>query len=192
MPLHAGPRASFFPKADAAVLHTVYQPPSPSSRPVDVGPVLDTRNANKALEAWSASVARDIYPPTTDIWSPAPIPDENLATSCVTDRYLFPILTRNERLRLTMLFYYTCGIVEDRELYSRLEEKVHLAREIAGWEFAIIGLVDHNTFTRICTAGGMPLAVLPRRESTCSHTINQPPGVSQSYVHKQSLNTDHT
>jgi hypothetical protein len=185
----AGPRASFFPKADAAVPHTDYQPPSPSARPVTVGPILDTQNANKALDVWSAAVARDIYPSTTEIWSPAPIPDDSLATSCLADRYLFPLLTRNERLRLTMLFYYTSGMVEDRELVSRLQEKVNLTRETVGWEFAIVGLMDHNTFTRICTVG-LPLAVLPRRESTCAHTVNQPPGVSQVYIHKEHLDAD--
>ncbi|KAF2451322.1 hypothetical protein P171DRAFT_3839 [Karstenula rhodostoma CBS 690.94] len=171
----AGTRASFFPKADAAVLHTDYQPPSPSTRPVEVGPILDPQNANKALDAWSAAIARDIYPSTKDTWGPALVPDEGLATSCIADRYLFPLLTRNERLRLTMLFYYTRGIVEDRELVSRVQEKVHLAQETVGWEFAIVGLLDHNTYTRICTVG-LPLAVLPRRESTCAHTVNQPPG----------------
>ncbi|OAG08541.1 putative histidine kinase-like protein HHK3p [Paraphaeosphaeria sporulosa] len=171
----AGSRASFFPKADAAVLRTSYEPPSPSTRPVEVGPILDPQNANKALDAWSAAITRDIYPSTTDIWGPAPIPDESLATTCIADRYLFPLLTRNERLRLTMLFYYTRGIVEDKELISRLQEKVHLARETVGWEFAITGLLDHNTYTRIVTVG-LPLAVLPRRESTCAHTVNQPPG----------------
>ncbi|KAL5439297.1 hypothetical protein PMIN07_001664 [Paraphaeosphaeria minitans] len=171
----AGTRASFFPKADAAVLRTDYEPPSPSTRPVEVGPILDPQNANKALDAWSAAITRDIYPSTTEIWGPAPIPDESLATTCIVDRYLFPLLTRNERLRLTMLFYYTRGLVEDKELISRLQEKVHLAREAVGWEFAITGLLDHNTYTRIVTVG-LPLAVLPRRESTCAHTVNQPPG----------------
>lgn len=74
-----------------------------------------------------------------------------------------------------MLFYYTRGIFEDEELVSRLQEKVYLAKETVGWEFAITGLLDHNTYTRIVTVG-LPLAVLPRRESTCAHTVNQPPG----------------
>ncbi|KAJ4301771.1 hypothetical protein N0V90_003865 [Kalmusia sp. IMI 367209] len=171
----SGSRESFFPKADAAVLKTKYTPPSPTSRPSEVGPILDPENANRALDIWSAEVARDIYPQSNDIWSPAHIPDEKISASCLADRYLFPILTRNERLRLTMLFYYTRGAVEDSELVSRLQEKVHIARETVGWEFAIAGLLDHNTYTRICTVG-LPLAVLPRRESTCAHTVNQPPG----------------
>lgn len=75
-----------------------------------------------------------------------------------------------------MLFYYTRGALEDRELMSRLQEKVTLAKETVGWEFVIAGLLDHNTYTRVVTVG-LPLAVLPRRESTCAHTVNQPPGV---------------
>jgi len=74
-----------------------------------------------------------------------------------------------------MLFYYTRDLLEDAELVSRLQEKVHLAKETVGWEFVIAGLLDHNTYTRMVTVG-LPLAVLPRRESTCAHTVNQPAG----------------
>jgi hypothetical protein len=59
---------------------------------------------------------------------------------------------------------------------SRLQEKVVLAKETVGWEFVIAGLLNHNTYTRMVTVG-LPLAILPRRESTCAHTVNQPPGV---------------
>lgn len=168
---------SFFPKSDAAVLRTKYETPSQTSRPSEVGPVLDPKWADEALDSWSAQVARDVYPEPDDIFDPAPIPDNSLATICIADRYLFPILTRNERLRLTMLFYYTRDAVYDMELMSRLQEKVYLAQETVNWEFAITGLLNHNTYTRLVTAG-LPLAVLPRRESTCAHTVNQPPGVS--------------
>ena len=47
-----------------------------------------------------------------------------------------------------------------------------------GWEFAIMGFVSEDAFTRVATAG-MELAVVPRRESPCSHTVTQlDPGVS--------------
>jgi hypothetical protein len=75
-----------------------------------------------------------------------------------------------------MLFYYTRGAFEDEELMSRLQEKVHVVHEAVGWEFVIAGLMNHNSYTRMVTVG-LPLAVLPRRESTCAHTINQTPGV---------------
>ncbi|PVI03583.1 putative histidine kinase-like protein HHK3p [Periconia macrospinosa] len=166
-------RRRFFPRADAAVLQSKYTPPSPTSRPSTVAPIFDTEHADHPLCAWSQNVAACVYPETTDIWAPAVIPQR---PEHVTSSYLFPILTRNERLRLTMLSYYTRGLLEDSELVSRLQEKVHLAKETIEWEFVIAGLLDHNTFTRIATVG-LPLAVLPRRESTCAHTVNQPPGV---------------
>lgn len=94
-----------------------------------------------------------------------------------SDPYLMPSLTKNERLRLTMLWYYTKGLVEDQDFVMRLQEKLDLVQTFMGWEFAIIGLVSEDVFIRLATTG-LPLAILPRRESTCSHTINQEPGVS--------------
>ncbi|KKY17329.1 putative histidine kinase hhk3p [Phaeomoniella chlamydospora] len=91
------------------------------------------------------------------------------------DPYLFPTLTRNERLRLTMLWYYTSGLMDDKELLMRLQDKLNIARELIGWEFAIMGILDNDVYTRVVTSG-LPLAILPRKESTCSHTINQTPG----------------
>jgi signal transduction histidine kinase/CheY-like chemotaxis protein len=52
---------------------------------------------------------------------------------------------------------------------------VLLAQESVGWEFVITGLLDHNTYRRVAVVN-LPLALLPRRESTCAHTINQQPG----------------
>lgn len=176
-PIAAGQRPSFFPSADAAVLQTKHEPPLATSRPTAVAPILDVEHADQALSSYTDDFAQDVYPTRVDIFAPAPIPPrpEDLA-KWGADRYLFPVLTRNERLRLTMLFYYTRGALEDTELQSRLLEKVHLARETVGWEFVIAGLLSHNTYTRMVTVG-LPLAVLPRRESTCAHTVNQPPGV---------------
>lgn len=166
-------RASFFPRADAAVLRSKHA--APAERPSETSPIFDTDHAANALDAWSIEVAERVYPGKTDVWAPAIIPAQP-STQCATDKYLFPVLTRNERLRLTMLFYYTRGALEDTELQSRLQEKVYLARDTVGWEFVIAGLLNHNTYTRMVTVG-LPLAVLPRRESTCAHTVNQPPGV---------------
>jgi hypothetical protein len=168
MPSDNGQRATFFPRADAAVLQSKYTPPPPASRPTEVAPILDVENAGTLLDAWSAELAPSLYPDLPEIWASAPIPER---PHCASDRYLFPMLTRNERLRLTMLFYYTRGLFEDTELVSRLQEKVHLAKDTVGWEFVIAGLLDHNTYTRMVTVG-LPLAVLPRRESTCAHTVS--------------------
>lgn len=69
-----------------------------------------------------------------------------------------------------MLFYYMRGAIENQELMIRLQEKVFLAKETVGWEFVIAGLLDHNSYTRMVTVG-LPLAILPRRESThCQST----------------------
>ncbi|XPS92171.1 hypothetical protein M3J09_001577 [Ascochyta lentis] len=168
----ASQRACFFPRADAAVLRSRHA--APKERPTETSPIFDADNASRALDIWSVEVAERVYPGQTDVWAPATIPDKP-STQCAADRYLFPTLTRNERLRLTMLFYYTRSALEDHELQSRLQEKVYLARDTVGWEFVIAGLLNHNTYTRMVTVG-LPLAVLPRRESTCAHTVNQPPG----------------
>lgn len=173
MPFTNSKGASYFPRADAAVLRSKHV--APEVRPNETSPIFDTEHATKALDSWSIEVAERVYPEHTDVWAPATIPDAS-STQCATDQYLFPMLTRNERLRLTMLFYYTRGALEDDELQSRLQEKVYLARDTVGWEFVIAGLLNHNTYTRMVTVG-LPLAVLPRRESTCAHTVNQPPGV---------------
>lgn len=178
MPPANSQRTSFFPRADAAVLQSRYG--APAERPAETAPIFDVEHVNKALDIWSVEFTERIYPGQEDVWAPATIPDKpNM--QCAADRYLFPVLTRNERLRLTMLFYYTRGALDDSELQSRLQEKVHLARDTVGWEFVIAGLLSHNTYTRMVTVG-LPLAVLPRRESTCAHTVNQPPGVGLTLV----------
>jgi hypothetical protein len=170
-------RDSFFPKADATIFQSRYKPPPPTSRPTHVAPILDIENAANPLRIWSADGVGAVYPSNGAQWAPASIPSRaDCPTHCAADRYLFPVLTRNERLRLTMLFYHTRGAIDDQGLMSRLQEKVFLAQDTVGWEFVIAGLLDHNTYTRMVTVG-LPLAILPRRESTCAHTVNQPPGV---------------
>lgn len=118
-----------------------------------------------------------------------------------SDEYLMPSLARNERLRLTMressrpwspvcyasyvpsfpasdtshspVWYHTHGLLEDKDFQARLHAIVGLVQSFfQGWEFAIMGFVFEDAFTRIATAG-MPLAMVPRRESPCSHTVTQ-------------------
>ncbi|KAH8655721.1 histidine kinase HHK3 [Xylariales sp. PMI_506] len=161
---------SFFPKADAAVLQSRHE--FPKSRPNTVGPIFDTAHVDTPLSPWSSDFTDANYPKKSHEYAAASVPE---APDCQVDQYLFPVLTRNERLRLTMLWYYTRHILEDTELLSRLQEKSNLAQESIGWEFAIVGLLDINTYQRLATSG-LPLAILPRRESTCAHTVNQPPG----------------
>lgn len=98
---------------------------------------------------------------------------------CFLQDYLDPTLSENEYARLIMLWYYTNGIQRDAELLTKFDQMLEIVKSsIGGWETALIGLVDANTFTRIA-AKNIPLASAPRRESPCSHTINQSPGVSR-------------
>lgn len=170
-------RSAFFPKADAAILSSKHAAPASAERPTSIAPILDLEHADRPLDAFSTEELVTVYPRKEDVWAPAAVPVQAQCHPQISaDRYLFPVLTRNERLRLTMLFYYTRGALEDEELMSRLQEKVLIAHETVGWEFVIAGLLNHNTYTRMVTAN-LPLAVLPRRESTCAHTINQTSGV---------------
>lgn len=97
--------------------------------------------------------------------------------SLFQDDYLYPTLSENEYARLTMLWYYTNGVQQDTELLDRFSQLLDIVKSTLGWEIALVGLVDADTFTRVATKA-LPLAAAPRRESPCSHTINQPPGVS--------------
>ena len=131
------PSSVFFPKADAAILSSRRQ--SPPTRPHTVGPILDPKNLNKPISPWSAEVGSTLYPSLG--------PDAPTSAICnqppgFKDRYPRAILAHNERLRLPMLWYYTREILEEEELLSGLQDKVHLAKETTGWEFAIIGILD--------------------------------------------------
>jgi hypothetical protein len=58
---------------------------------------------------------------------------------------------------------------------SHLQDTIDLVNDLMGFESAIIGLTDSDHY-RLLVTSNFPLLVVPRRESTCSHTINQPPG----------------
>lgn len=100
------------------------------------------------------------------------IPDQN-----GNQTYLFPTLTDCERQRLNRLWYITKGIEDDTVLREQLTQLASIARETTGYGIAIVGLLDNDAFVRIA-AKGVPLAVISRREATCSHTVLEPPGVS--------------
>lgn len=78
-----------------------------------------------------------------------------------------------------MVWYYGAGLRDDPDLLLGLREKAYHARDSAGWEFAVIGILDINVYIRLATAG-LPLGVLPRGETLCAHTATQPPGVSHA------------
>ncbi|THV84349.1 hypothetical protein D6D27_08047 [Aureobasidium pullulans] len=168
--------------------HSIYQahfpraegPPTLSDvrslplRPRSVGPVFDKSLASQPIAEFDPSTHDLNYAkrdPTSTI-DEAPAHPEDFQ-----DHYLMPSLTENERLRLTLFWYYTHGsnLLEDKDFLLGLQQKLDLVQTFMGWEFAIMGLLSEHVYTRVATAG-LPLAILPRRESTCSHTINQPPG----------------
>ncbi|KAM0256048.1 hypothetical protein ACHAQJ_005247 [Trichoderma viride] len=160
----------FFPKADAAILSTRHG--LPPARPRTVWPVYDPDNVDRPIEVLTPETANSFYPQQTEAFAPAPIPDPPM---CTSDRYLRAFLAENERLRSSMLWYYTRDILNETEFLSGLQEKANLAQESTGWEFVVIGILDVNYYIRLASIG-LPLAILPRGETLCAHTVTQPPG----------------
>jgi hypothetical protein len=169
MTANSGNRVPFFPKADAAVLTSKHAPPV--TRPKTVGPIFDPDNVDQPIGPWSSNAETAFYP-KTEPYAPASVPDKSQST----DRYLRAFLAENERLRLSMLWYYTRDILKEDEFLSGLQEKAFLAQESTGWEFAVIGILDVNVYIRLATVG-LELGILPRGETICAHTVTQPPGV---------------
>ncbi|KAJ5678345.1 histidine kinase HHK3 [Penicillium maclennaniae] len=164
-----GHRVPFFPKADAAVLTS--KRASPLTRPKSVGPVLDPDNIDQPIGRWPSNTETAFYP-KTEPYAAAAIPDKPITSPT---KYLRAFLAENERLRLSMLWYYTRDISKEEEFLSGLQEKAYLAQESTGWEFAVIGILDVNVYIRLATVG-LELGILPRGETICAHTVTQPPG----------------
>ncbi|KAL2846322.1 hypothetical protein BJX68DRAFT_277153 [Aspergillus pseudodeflectus] len=163
---------SFLPKADAAILRFSHQPPPQPPRPTTIGPILDPENLDQPISVLTPEIEAASYP----------TPDPNAPTSTICDkpsgfnaRYLRAFLPDNERLRLSMLWYYTRGIQEEDELLAGLQEKADLAKECTGWQFSVIGILDIDVYIRLATHG-LQLGILPRGETLCAHTVTQPPG----------------
>lgn len=178
------PLARYFPKSNgpSALFDATILP----ERPQEVGPIIDPDNAHKPIETFDEATHNANFtakPSDVDADLPPPLPIS------FVDQYLQPSLTRNERLRLTMLWYHARDVVQDKEFLVQLQRKLELVHAFMGWEYAIVGLLNENTFTRVVTVG-VPLAILPRRESTCSHTVNQPPGVRTPRLSVQSSTTN--
>ncbi|KAL4863482.1 hypothetical protein BDV12DRAFT_189675 [Aspergillus spectabilis] len=162
---------------DAAILTSRSQYQPPPTQPRTVGRILDPENVDQPISPWSREIEAAFYP------SPAP----NAPTSTISgetnsdrppgfeDRYLRAFLAQNERLRLPMLWYYTRDILKEEEFLAGLQEKAHLAQESAGWEFAVIGILDVDVYIPLATVG-LELGILPRGETLCAHTVTQPPG----------------
>jgi hypothetical protein len=135
------------------------------------------------LIPWSSDFETSSYPPPKEPFAPAIVPPEQPRHP---GRYLRASLSRNERLRLSMLWYYTRNIFCETEFLSGLQEKVCIAQESTGWESAIIGILDINFYTRLATVNA-PLGILPRGECLCAHTVVQPPAVCYQHGHSGRL-----
>ncbi|OJJ97456.1 hypothetical protein ASPACDRAFT_1858238 [Aspergillus aculeatus ATCC 16872] len=171
--------ASFLPKADAAILRYLRQPaPLQQARPTTIGPIFDPENLDKPISVLTREIEAIVYP--------APHPNAPTSTATRSDkppgfagfddcRYLRAFLADNERLRLSMLWYYTRDIEAEAELLAGLQEKADLAKECTGWQFAVIGILDIHVYIRLATHG-LQLGILPRGETICAHTVTQPPG----------------
>lgn len=150
-------------------------------RPTEISPILDPANYNKPLLEFDPALSQSCFAhdptATADDFTP-PQPE------AFNDPYLFPSLSQNECLRLTLLWYYTRLITKNDVLMSKLQGLLAIVQKFMGWEFALVGMVDEAVFTRL-VAINMPLAMLPRRESPCSHTINQEPGTVFSIPNMQ-------
>ncbi|UKZ84147.1 uncharacterized protein TrAFT101_000068 [Trichoderma asperellum] len=162
----------FFPKADAALLSPSLEEQSLPTRPTNVGPIFDVDNAEIPIAPWTPDTESCFYPTKIDPYASASIPKK---PPRAPSRYLRAHLAKNERLRLSMLWYYGRDLGNEPELLSGLQEKACLAQESSGWEFAIVGLLDVNVYIRLATVG-VQLAILPRGETLCAHTVTQPPG----------------
>ncbi|KAI1324793.1 histidine kinase HHK3 [Xylariaceae sp. FL0255] len=166
-------RLSFYPKADSAVLFPTSQAPLPP-RPRKIGPILDPENLCKPLAFRTLEEQIAAYPPKNDEYAPSPIPPKQPPQS-TADRYLNASLATNERLRLSMLWYYTRDLDNETEFLQGLQEKLLVAQESSDWDCVIIGVLDLHVYIRLATIG-VPLAILPRGETLCAHTVVQPPG----------------
>lgn len=171
-------RSPFFPKA-AGPGSLQGRSTSLPLRPHNVCPsiAVDCINSGKPIPEFNGAVHAVSYHPRAE-GVDADLPPQQ--PEGFSDAYLMPSLTRHERLRLTMFWYYTRDILEDEDFLRCLQEKLELVQILIGWEFAIVGLLSEDVFTRLVTAG-LPLAIVPRRESPCSHTVNQTPGVSSPF-----------
>ncbi|KAJ4129231.1 hypothetical protein NW768_007766 [Fusarium equiseti] len=161
----------FFPKADSTLLSSTVDYALPP-RPKAIGPIFDAKNFKTPVGPWEEHVESELYPPKDDPYAPSAIPFE---PSCPSSKYIRSRLAKNERLRLSMLWYYARGIDEEPEFLAGLQEKACLAQENSGWEYAVVGLLDANVYIRLATVG-LQLAILPRGETLCAHTVTQPPG----------------
>ncbi|ETS74470.1 hypothetical protein PFICI_14336 [Pestalotiopsis fici W106-1] len=162
-------RMAYFPRSKAEKPNRITKATLPA-RPVERGPVFDVENSQTPLSSFDEHLHGRVYAGPSEtgeaIQPEAPAHFDN--------KYLYPSLAHNERLRLTLLWYHTRLIEQDEILLSKIDALVNGLQQAIGWEYAIAGMLSESTYTRLATAH-LPIARLPRREATCAHTINQAP-----------------
>ncbi|KAF4340787.1 histidine kinase [Fusarium beomiforme] len=138
----------FFPKADAALLSSTIDKHSLPPRPKAIGPIFDANTFKTPIEPWTSESETSCYPPKPDPYAASSIPPE---ATCPSSKYVRSRLAKNERLRLSMLWYYARDLDNEPELLAGLQEKACLAQESSGWEYAVVGVLDVNVYIRLAT-----------------------------------------
>lgn len=141
-------------------------------QPSEVGPIFDPVKVREPLSPFVQVYNDSIYGPASHFDSETKTPEK---PATFTDPYLYPTLTSNEFTRLNAVWYYTRGLEHDEQMLRKLNRMLDLVKQSMGWEIGIIGLVDATVYSRLVT-DNISLAIVPRRESTCSHTINTESG----------------
>lgn len=145
----------YFPKhSDGSRSQDTSTLPEP---PSEIGPIYDNDSLKIPLPVFDQASVNASYGKNHADFEPnlPPSPPEE------KDYYLVPLLTKHERLRLTLFWYYTRDVVNDKDFLASLQEKLKLVQQYMGWEMAIMGLLGSDVFTRLVTSG-IALAVLPR------------------------------
>ena len=140
----------------------------------------DPENCSKPLDTFDAEHIADTFPESSTSKGPNSRP--KVPKGFKSADYLQPSLTRNEYLRLNTLWYHARNALENEEFVASIQAKIELVRDVLEWDFALCGLLGMDTFARFVSVG-MPPALVPRRESPCSHTIQaEGKGVRQLHL----------
>lgn len=132
---------SYFPKVDRLFKRSDSDTPTLPRRPSKIAPIFDQEHADKPLHRFNEDQHQLHYAEGTTSPLTTPLPPQ---PDSFSSRYLFPTLSRNERLRLTMMWYYMRGIAGDEELLRKLQDIVRLVRTFIGWEFVIMGILSED------------------------------------------------
>jgi hypothetical protein len=77
------------------------------------------------------------------------------------------------RERLTAVWLVTRGLHQDKPFLAHLQETIQLISDVIPDTIVFLGLIGMDVYTGVVVSQG-PLAIFPRRDVICAHTINQP------------------